>query len=533
MRNLRYYIVLITVTALSLVMANTGCLKIRTADQQPATLVSDAMLATGVDPELKPVNASNTFYVNTDAIYLSLKLNNASANTQVMVKMTYLGGEASNLANTTMFNQSQSGQGTKYLSFSIKPPPGGFPQGDYQVAISANGVEQVSLPFKVQNLQAQQGWPVISKFSATPATVPMGQSVTLSWDVSDATRVTLQPAIGTIPSSGTRAVTPALTTTYVITASNDAGTTKRELMVTVGAAVAGAPDLVITNIWLEGLMLYYTIKNAGAVDSPPTYTHIYIDNLFPSMGGSSFADVLKPGQEKTLVFSSYQWPYGVETGGVGSWNPDVDQVYDPSLLNHTVKVCADAKNEASEGDEDNNCMFKLWGILWNYDMLAVSHMPTYYNSWDQLAYTEGLNESDPHGAHIKMSDGGLEMVPEQKPQGFLRGKWGIFYQDYAGAIRKYPIKIPAKTKFIARVGLDERGQGSDGVTFKLGFLDSTDTLRFLDSKKMTVPGKFEDWVVDLSDQQGTFGYFLLQVDAGNSPTNDFAIWKEARLKQVN
>ena len=40
-------------------------------------------------------------------------------------------------------------------------------------------------------------------------------------------------------------------------------------------------------------------------------------------------------------------------------------------------------------------------------------------------------------------------------------------------------------------------------------------------------------MVDLSDQQGTFGYFLLQVDAGNSPTNDFAIWKEARLKQVN
>jgi len=50
---------------------------------------------------------------------------------------------------------------------------------------------------------------------------------------------------------------------------------------------------------------------------------------------------------------------------------------------------------------------------------------------------------------------------------------------------------------------------------------------------MTAPGVFEDWVVDLSDQQGAFGYFLLQVDAGNSYTNDYAVWKEARLAQVS
>jgi len=52
----------------------------------------------------------------------------------------------------------------------------------------------------------------------------------------------------------------------------------------------GAPDLVISKVWLEGPMVYYTIKNAGTLDSPQTYTDIFVNDLFPTMGGSSFVD---------------------------------------------------------------------------------------------------------------------------------------------------------------------------------------------------------------------------------------------------
>jgi hypothetical protein len=534
MRNFYGFLILTFIVSITLITTSAGCIKVKGTDQKgPSAAVSQATLANAVDSEGEPVNASNTFLVNAEVIYLSVRLNNAPANTQVLVKLTYVDGEASSLANTTMYNNTQSGQGTGYLAFAMKPPPGGFPQGNYSVSVSANGQEVANTPFKVENLAAQKGQPRINKFTVSANTVPQGEPVTLSWDISDATRITLQPEIGTIPNAGTRSVTPMVTTTYQIIASNDAGAAKSETTVNVTAPLAGAPDLIITDLWLEGTMIYYKVKNAGTVDTPPTYTHLYVDNLFPAMGGSSFVDVLKPGQEKVLNFSSYQWPYGADTGGVGSWNPDADQIYDPSLQNHTVKVCADAKNEAKESDDNNNCLYKIWGMLWDFDLLAVSHLPTYYNSWDQLDKTEGLNESDAHGAHIKMSDGGLEMVPESKPQGWIRGKWGVFYSDYGGITRMYPIKVPPKLKFKAIVGLSNAAQGSDGVTFKLGFLDSTDTLRFLGEKKMTVPGKFEEWVVDLGDQQGTFGYFLLQVDAGYSPTNDFAIWKQARLVQVS
>ena len=528
MKNSHWYAMLVFLTVISLFMTAPGCIKVNTGQKGPSAVVSDATLANAVDYEGKPINASTAFLVNAEVIYLSVRLNNAPANTQVLVKLTYLSGEASSLANTTMYNNTKPGQGTGYLAFAMTPPPGGFPQGNYSVSVSANGQEVTNTPFKVENLAANKAWPHINKFTVSANTVPQGEPVTLSWDISDATRVTLQPEIGTIPNVGTRSVTPMVTTTYEIIASNDAGATKSDVAVNVGPPLAGAPDLVITDVWLEGTMIYYKIKNAGAVDTPPTYTNIYVDNLFPPMGGSSFVDVLKPGQEKTLTFSSYEWPY--RANPAQSWNPEGMTYYDPSLQNHTVKVCADAKNEAKESDENNNCRFKIWGILWDWDMLAVSNTAYYYNSWNALDPTEGLNESDSKGAHIKMSDGGLEMVPEAKPQGWIRGKWGESYTYPTGTVL-FPIEIPVKTKFKATVGLASAAQGSDGVTFKLGFLDSTDTLRWLGSKKMTAPGVFEDWVIDLSDQQGSYGYFLLQVDAGNSFTNDFAIWKQARLLQ--
>ena len=308
MNNSRWFIILCLVLLVSII-ATSGCVKLVGPSKSSSALVSDATLSTDIDSQSKPVNASNTFTVTTDKIYLSLKLNNAPANTQVMAKLTYVGGEDANLANSTMFNSSQTGQGNGYMSFAMKSPPGGFPQGNYQVAVTTNGQDQISIPFTVQNLSAGKGWPVVNKFSSSQDTVSAGQSVTLTWDVSNATRITLQPEIGTIAAAGTRSVTPSITTTYKIIASNDAGSTTREITVNVGAAVSGAPDLIITDVWLEGCMVYYKIKNIGCNDSPATTTYIYVDNLFPPMGGTSFVDILKPGQEKSMVFSSYQWPW--------------------------------------------------------------------------------------------------------------------------------------------------------------------------------------------------------------------------------
>jgi hypothetical protein len=575
-----WYTILALFTVISLAVTLPGCVKVNTG-AKTSQLISDATLAAAVDSDSRPVNPANTFPVSTENIFLSLKLNNAPANTQVTGKLTYVGGEATSMANTTLFHQSLTGQGTRYLSFAIKPPPGGFPQGNYLASLSAGGQELASLPFTVQNLAAPKSGPVISKFTAIPDTIAAGQTVTLTWDTSNTTRVTLQPEVGTLPASGTRTITPSTTTTYNLIASNDTGATTSQTTVRVGQALAGAPDLIITELWLEVCTIYYRVKNTGASDSTPTYTYLYVDNMFPPLGGTSFVDKLKPGEERGLQFSSYQWPWcspgamplgggggGGPTGQVmypqgtpgGNFNPGPyathyqndtppPQTHNPpdsggggymdfSSMNHMIKACADGKNELTEADKNNNCMSKIYGILFKYDLLPQGHQATWLTNIGPAEYytTEGTTT----GAHFKMSDGSLQVIPPRSPNSFIQGYFGYFFTTTPGlgyvdtgptATAVMPIMIPPKLKFIGRVGLAQNATGTDGVTFKLGLKGLNDVTNFVGSKTMTQPGVFEDWVVDLKDYEGQVAYFILRTEAGASPNNDFAIWKEGRLEQ--
>ena len=573
MKNLRWYLVL-AVLIITTILVIPGCTKFKSPDRA-ISMFSDVTLATAVDSESKPINASNTFTVATETIYISLKLNDAPANTQVLATLTYLNGEAAGLANSTMFSQTLSGQGTRYIAFSVKPPPGGFPQGNYQVAITANGQALATIPFSVQNLSAQQGWPVIGKFTVTPDTIAAGGSVTLNWDVTGATRVSLQPEIGTVPATGTRTVSPAVTTVYKLTASNEAGATTSQQTVHVGMAVAGAPDLVITDLWLEVCTIYYRIKNTGLVDSPQTYTYLYVDNMFPPMGGKSFVDVLKPGEERGAQFSSYQWPWcgtgGVpSTGGSGphgtvmlvqqnglpntvaampnNYNPPGQPQNPPdggggsyvdfSDMNHMIKACADAENTASEANKNNNCASKIYGILFKYDLLPQSHMARWVSNLGPMEYF--TSEDSATGAHFVLTNGGVEMVPPRVPNGWIQGYYGFFYTTPGTlgmvdtgptATPILPIRIPPKLKFIGRVGLAANATGTDGVTFKFGIRGLDDVTNIIGTKTVTQPGASEEWVIDLKDYEGQVGYFILRADAGASAVNDFAVWSEARLEQ--
>jgi hypothetical protein len=531
------FVAIIILAIIVLAVVLPSCIKINTGGQNSSQLVSDAALSSSIDAQSRPFNASNTFNADTDMIYMSMKLNNAPANTHVRLKVTYTGGDAASAANSIIFDKSQLAQGTMSIAFPIKPPSGVFYVGDYIAVVYANDQEQVSTNFKVQNAQTKKGWPEVKKFTATPDTVTQGQQVTLSWEVSDATRITMQPEIGTIPASGTRSITPSSTITYKIIAANDTASTTREVTVNVGAPSTGVPDLVVTDVWLQGSMVYYKIKNIGTVDSKSTTSYIYIDNMYPPLGGTSYCEIMKPGQERTLTFSSYQWPYGLDTaasdpiacGGTCAHMAVVEpRDYN---INHTVKVCADAKAELKESSESNNCMRKNWGVLMKVDLLQVAHLAKWTNSQGEQPRF-GV-EGSTTGAYIPLSGGGLETVPPPVPQGWIQGTWGFFYVDKdTRAAQSAPVVVPAKGKFIARVGLSENAKNSDGVTFKIGMRDMSDNVNFLPGKKMTVPGKYETWEIDLSDYEDQKAYFLLRVEAGATATDDFAVWQEARLEQM-
>src|ERR1022692_3341389 len=90
--------------------------------------------------------------------------------------------------------------------------------------------------------RAQSGLPTITRFAASPAKVLPGQPSTLSWSVTGATSLTLGSgsgagAVAGTPVDGSSAnVTPATTTSYILTATNSFGTSMASVTVTAGRA---------------------------------------------------------------------------------------------------------------------------------------------------------------------------------------------------------------------------------------------------------------------------------------------------------
>jgi hypothetical protein len=77
----------------------------------------------------------------------------------------------------------------------------------------------------------------IVNFSATPSQINAGQRSIVSWNVPNATTVSISPTIGSVNPSGTATVTPLKTTTYTLTATGPgAQQISQSLTITVGAS---------------------------------------------------------------------------------------------------------------------------------------------------------------------------------------------------------------------------------------------------------------------------------------------------------
>ena len=85
--------------------------------------------------------------------------------------------------------------------------------------------------------------PIVNIFSADPSTINPGESSTLTWSVSDADTVTITPVVGTVDSSGSTSVSPVVTTDYILTATNSAGSVTASATVNVGQALSPVHNL--------------------------------------------------------------------------------------------------------------------------------------------------------------------------------------------------------------------------------------------------------------------------------------------------
>lgn len=77
--------------------------------------------------------------------------------------------------------------------------------------------------------------PRIDSFTAEPARVERGQSITLRWATTNGQTVTIDQGVGTVPANGTRQLFPTGTTTYAILARNGTMSDTRTVTVEVTA----------------------------------------------------------------------------------------------------------------------------------------------------------------------------------------------------------------------------------------------------------------------------------------------------------
>jgi hypothetical protein len=87
----------------------------------------------------------------------------------------------------------------------------------------------------------QPGGLAIQRFAASPADITAGGSTALSWDVEGAESVQIA-GIGTVPSKGSRQVSPAWSTTYVLTARAGTSSATATLQVVVQPGPSPSPS---------------------------------------------------------------------------------------------------------------------------------------------------------------------------------------------------------------------------------------------------------------------------------------------------
>jgi len=97
----------------------------------------------------------------------------------------------------------------------------------------------IYVPAPVPPLTPAGGQPVVTTFAVNPAIVAAGRNTVLGWDVTGAQSVSIDNGIGTVPLNGTTSVVPSATTTYILTAVNQSGSSTAAVTV----AVVGSPPV--------------------------------------------------------------------------------------------------------------------------------------------------------------------------------------------------------------------------------------------------------------------------------------------------
>ena len=154
--------------------------------------------------------------------------------------------------------------------------------------------------------------PTISSFTASPTSINLGGISTLSWTTSGATTLNIAPgSLSSTSASGSVNVSPETTTTYVLTATNAAGSVTALAKVTL--ASAGGPLSITTTSCPGGTQnSAYAGCTIAATGGNPPYTFSIDDSgNYPPLPEGLTLDASSGGITGPLI------------GGQGTYTPEI------------------------------------------------------------------------------------------------------------------------------------------------------------------------------------------------------------------
>ncbi len=191
-------------------------------------------------------------------------------------------------------------------------------------------------------------------FFVNPTTIQAGETAILSWDSTNATSAIIDNGIGNVPVNGTMTVSPAQTTTYIITVTGPGGTATAATTVSVNSvpppgivfgaspttieqgqssiltwtttnAVSASIDNGIGNVPVNGSQAVtpqqtttYIITVIGPGGSSNTQVTVSVTEPLPQVQFNADPAILPPGQSATLTWSSVNATSATIDNGIGT-----------------------------------------------------------------------------------------------------------------------------------------------------------------------------------------------------------------------
>ena len=415
--------------------------------------------------------------------------------------------------------------------------------------------------------------PVINSFNASPASIASGESSTLTWTVTGATTVSIDQGIGNVALTGSRAVAPAATTVYTLTASSTLGsiTASTQVIITGAAPPPTSPPTglpvinyftinpssivfgsTVTMSWdatnatavtidngigampISGSTTImpvadtiYTLTAANAYGSRMATASVMVSGMSPPPGGMPLIDyftatppTVSSGGSTTLSWNVTNTTSVVIDNGVGAVAAAGSMPVSPAgTINYTLT----ATNAYGYSTQTISVLVAGGGPSVAYDFVEQAPTASWWtivgSTFTPLPFPGALNDSRGFATYqdnIKLNDGNtytrvLETHPQWVDGGWISGKYTGVY-------------VPPGSKLRIKVGLINGATAGD-VIFSISRLSDYSIINtnvFYASGVKTLES-------DLSAYYGQTIDFVLNVSANGSSAQDWAAWAEAKI----